>query len=127
MPSTTPSRRRRQRGFSLIVVFLLILIMVGIASAVMMSTQGDLQVAGHDREAATALYAAEAGITYAQWWLYRYPVPLVGQFTDVNPPLQWGAWQSFLNSAAPDVRSAFCTALRNVPGPPQALPPNPPV
>jgi type II secretory pathway pseudopilin PulG len=65
----------RQRGFSLIIVFLLIMVMVGLAAAVMTTTQGDLQVAGTDREGAIAFYAAEAGVAYAKDWLSAQSVP----------------------------------------------------
>lgn len=81
--------RNRQRGFSLIVVFLLIVVMVGLAAAVLVSTQGDLQVAGQDREAANAFYAAEAGIAFAKDWLAQQPVG-----TGKN------AWSTVLGSGA---------------------------
>src|SRR4051794_9983901 len=76
-----PPRLKRQRGFSLIVVFVIIIVMVGVASAVMITTQGDLQVAGSDREQMSALYAAEAGVSWAQWVLIRYPQPSTGPWT----------------------------------------------
>jgi Tfp pilus assembly protein PilX len=64
----------RQRGFSLIVVFLLVIVMVGIATTVLVSTQADLQVAGVDRESSQTFYAAEAGIAWAKDWLSAQPV-----------------------------------------------------
>lgn len=64
-----------QRGFSLVIVFLLIIVMVGLAAAVMTTTQGDLKVAGNDREGALAFYAAEAGVAYAKDWLSQQNVP----------------------------------------------------
>ena len=76
-----PLPRRRQRGFSLIVVFVIIIVMVGVASAVMITTQGDLQVAGNDREQMSALYAAEAGVSWAQWILFRFPQPTTTPWT----------------------------------------------
>jgi len=78
--------RNRQRGFSLIVVFLLIVVMVGVAAALLVTTQGDLQVAGQDREAANAFYGAEAGIAFAKDWLAQQPI--------------LGSWNSVLQSGA---------------------------
>ena len=111
-----PSEKRsRQRGFSLIVVFLIILVMVTIASAVMLGTQGDLQVAGHDREHATALYSAEAAVTWAEWLLYRYPTATPGL----------GAWTSLLSSTTGAVTQALCVNIRGLPqtNPPLQLQP----
>jgi hypothetical protein len=64
-----------QRGFSLVIVFLLIMVMVGLAAAVMTTTQGDLKVAGNDREGALSFYAAEAGVAFAKDWLAQQNVP----------------------------------------------------
>lgn len=60
---------RRQRGFSLIIVFLLVIAMVGAAAAVLLATQTDLQVTGHDRELNVGLSAAETGVAYAKDWI----------------------------------------------------------
>jgi hypothetical protein len=68
-PREHPRRDRDQRGFSLVIVFLIILVMVGLAAGVMVTTQGDLQVSGSDREAKVALYAAQAGMAQAQDYL----------------------------------------------------------
>jgi hypothetical protein len=72
---TGSGARSHQRGFSLVIVFLLIMVMVGLAAAVMTTTQGDLKVAGTDREGALAFYAAEAGVAYAKDWLSQQNVP----------------------------------------------------
>jgi Tfp pilus assembly protein PilX len=68
-PSAGAGRRRDQRGFSLVILFLIILVMVGIAAGVMVTTQGDLQVSGHEREAKVAYYAAQAGLAMAETYL----------------------------------------------------------
>lgn len=83
---------RRQRGFSLIIVFILVIAMVGIAAALMVSTQGDLQVAGQDRESATAFYAAEAGIAFAKDWL-----------TSANMGQGNATWSTLLASGVPQL------------------------
>ncbi|MSP61114.1 MAG: hypothetical protein EXR72_12365 [Myxococcales bacterium] len=89
-PLRTP--RRRQRGFSLIVVFLLITLMVGVAAMVMLSSQSDLQIAGQDRESMTAFHAAEAGVAFAKDWLAsKAPTP--------GPT----AFSVLLKSAAPEL------------------------
>lgn len=106
--STNP-RRRRQRGFSLIIVFLIVLVMVGISAAVMLTTQGDIQVTGHEREAAIALYAAEAGIAWGQQWVYRF----AENRTD-RP-----AWLTYVTAQSGAAASSFCTAPR-IAGPPIA-------
>ena len=69
---------RPQRGFSLIIVFLIIVVMSAVAGTVMVSTQGDLQVSAHDRESALAFYAAEAANAYGQQWLNRNVPPTLG-------------------------------------------------
>jgi Tfp pilus assembly protein PilX len=59
-------RRRRDRGFSLLVVFLLIIAMLGVAATVILSTQQNLSQAGQDREALQAFYAAENAVAQAK-------------------------------------------------------------
>jgi Tfp pilus assembly protein PilX len=81
--------RGRQRGFSLIIVFLLIIVMVGLAAALMVSTQGDLQVAGQDREAQSAFYAAEASIAFGKDWL-----------TSANIGAGTTSWSALLSSGS---------------------------
>ncbi|HWE31236.1 MAG TPA: pilus assembly PilX N-terminal domain-containing protein [Polyangia bacterium] len=61
--------RRRDRGFSLVIVFMLMTVMVGVAATVILSTQQDLSVAGQDREALQAFYAAEYGVAQAKDFL----------------------------------------------------------
>jgi hypothetical protein len=65
----TAPGRRRDRGFSLLVVFMLIIVMVGVAATVILSTQQDLSVAGQDREALQAFYAAEYAVAQAKDFL----------------------------------------------------------
>ena len=89
MPSRPP---KDQRGFSLIVVFLIIIVMAAVAAGVMTSTQGDLQVSGYDREAAVAFYTAEAGVAYAQRTL--------AQRVDTSNPR--AVWTSMLSAAWPE-------------------------
>ena len=57
---------RRQEGFSLLVVFLILSVMAAAAMAVLMTTRTDIKVAGHEREHAVAFYAAEAGLAYGK-------------------------------------------------------------
>jgi type II secretory pathway pseudopilin PulG len=67
------ARRRRDRGFSLLVVLMLITVMAGVAGTVILSTQQDLSAAGQDREALAAFYAAEDGVAQAKAWLAARP------------------------------------------------------
>ncbi len=81
----------QQQGFTLIVVFMIMIAMISVAAAVMVTTQGDLRVAGQDRQAAAAFYAAEAGDAFARDWLAKQNVGLgAGAFTAL---LQSGALQ----------------------------------
>ena len=58
------------------------------------TTQTDLQVAGQDREAATAFYAAEAGVAFAKDWLATQNLAQgAGAFSAI---LQSGAIHHFL-------------------------------
>ena len=65
----TPPRRRHDRGFSLLVVFVLITVMVGVAATVILSTQQDLSVAGQERGSLQAFYAAEYAVAQAKDFL----------------------------------------------------------
>ncbi len=87
--------RRRDRGFSLLVVFMLIMVMVGAAAAVMLATQQDLSVSGQDREQLQAFYAAEYAVAQAKDWL------AVNNAT----AYQNGSWTTFLTAAGPFVCS----------------------
>ena len=82
------SPRNRQRGFTLIVIFLLVILMVGMAATVLMSSQTDLQIAGQDRESTIAFYAAETGIAYGKDWLSANSHGAPGP----------SAWNAILNS-----------------------------
>jgi Tfp pilus assembly protein PilX len=80
-------RRRRDRGFSLIVVFLLVVLMVGVAAQVLLSTQEDVAVSGQDRESLTSFYAAEYGVAQAKDWLEKQTqtlYPTLSNFSDWN-------------------------------------------
>jgi Tfp pilus assembly protein PilX len=93
--------RHRQRGFTLIIIFLLIILMVGVAATVMLSSQTYLGISGQDREATVAFYAAETAVAYAKDLLRA-----VGPQTSGN-----GAWTPTLTPAtAPTWRgvSALC-------------------
>lgn len=122
---STRRRPARERGFTLIIVFLIIIVMVGIASAVMLSTQGDLQVSGHDRESATALYAAEAGVASAEWWMYRFPVLNTAKFLNSGAPgITVGAWHTLMSANGGGPKAMLCVNPAGAPvtSPPMGLP-----
>jgi len=52
---------------------MLITVMAGVAGTVILSTQQDLSLAGQDREALAAFYAAEDGVAQAKAWLAARP------------------------------------------------------
>jgi hypothetical protein len=68
---------------------MLIIVMVGAAAAVMVSTQQDLSVSGQDREQLQAFYAAEFAIAQAKDYLATNPAVL--NFTDWSPIFTPGA------------------------------------
>jgi Tfp pilus assembly protein PilX len=75
---------RRQRGFTLVLVFFLIILMVGVLTALLVSAQGDLQVAAVDRESTSSFYAAETGAAYGKdWLLSRSPSPGTAAWTPI--------------------------------------------
>ncbi len=55
-----------QRGFSLVVVFLILSLMAAAALAVLVTARSDIRVSGHERLRSVAFYAAEAGLAYAK-------------------------------------------------------------
>jgi Tfp pilus assembly protein PilX len=62
-------RRRRDAGFSLLVVFMLIAAMVGLSAGAVLTTQKELHVAASDREGRLALGAAEVAVAQGKAWL----------------------------------------------------------
>lgn len=75
---------RGQRGFSLVIVFLLLTMMAAAAMAVLLSARTDVRVSGHDRLNSVAFYSAEAGLAYAK----GYIIPKWNSSTFWTPVLQ---------------------------------------
>jgi Tfp pilus assembly protein PilX len=86
------ARSNRQRGFSMIVVFLLLMVMVALAATVLLVTQGDLRSTGQDRVAVESFYGAEAAVAYGKEFLY-------GRSNGVGA----GAWTGLLTSGVPQL------------------------
>jgi hypothetical protein len=86
------ARSTRQRGFSMIVVFLLLTVMVALAATVLLVTQGDLRSTGQDRVAVESFYGAEAAVAYGKEFLY-------GRANGVGA----GAWSALLSSGVPEL------------------------
>lgn len=80
-------QKRRQTGFSLIVIFLLLALMAAAATAVLLATRTDTRVAGRHRETTLAFFSAEAGIAYGKAFLTTQWSP-AGFWTGVldDPP-----------------------------------------
>lgn len=71
------------------VVFLLVMVMIGGAAAVMLSTQEDLAVSGQDREQLTAFYAAEYAVAQARDWLEKQAMTSYLASASNFKPLGW--------------------------------------
>ena len=93
---TCRSHKHKVSGFSLIVVFLLMILMLGVGGLVLLATRSDLQVAGFDRESSSTFYAAEAGSAFAKEWLIARAVGAGA-----------GSWNTVLQSA----QSQLCVAV----------------
>ncbi len=66
MSRSKSDRTRRQTGFSLIVIFLLLALMAAGATAVLLATRTDTRISGRHRERTLAFFSAEAGIAYGK-------------------------------------------------------------
>jgi type II secretory pathway pseudopilin PulG len=101
-------RRRRNRGFSLLIVFLLVGLMLAVAAPVLLTTQEDLAVAGQDRESLTSFYAAEYAVAQAKDWIAK-------QMQTVDPGLTnfpvsgWGPLLAVLATANEGCKSGPAT------------------
>ncbi len=61
----------KQRGFSLVIVFLLLAMMSAAAMAVLLSARSDVRVSGHDRLNSVAFFSAEAGLAYGKAYMLQ--------------------------------------------------------
>jgi hypothetical protein len=90
------NRGSRARGFSLLIVMMLVAVLVGGAAILMSSVQGQFQIAGQDRQAAAALYAADYAIAQGK------------AFIASQPGLFVGSWNPLLTSTNPAVNKYLC-------------------
>lgn len=65
--------RAREGGFSVIIVLILLIMLVGVALIVLSTSRGDVFGATNERESAIALYAAEAGIAHGKAYMASIP------------------------------------------------------
>lgn len=90
-------RANAQAGFSMIVVFLIMIAMVGAAASILLNTRANIRSSGQSREKIASRYVAEAGLARAKslatarWsnltrWgdLLTAPPPEVGVYHDFN-------------------------------------------
>jgi Tfp pilus assembly protein PilX len=63
------SRLARQRGSSLLIIFLVLTVMSALAMAVLLTTRSDIKISGSDREHSVAFATAEAGLAYGKSFL----------------------------------------------------------
>lgn len=82
MSRNNRARSRAQRGFSLIVIFLLLALMAAAATAVLLASRTDTRVSGRHRETTLAFFAAEAGVAYGKAFLTTQWQP-TGYWTSV--------------------------------------------
>lgn len=95
--SLHPRRASAQAGFSMIVVFLIMIAMVGAAASILLNTRANIRSSGQSREKIVSRYVAEAGLARAKslatanWnnltrWgsLLSAPPPEVGVYHDYN-------------------------------------------
>ena len=80
MPIRRP--RPKQGGFSVIIVLILLIMLVGLAMILLATSRGDLFGATNEREQAVAFYAAEAGISHGKAYMSSVPY---------DPVLKWKA------------------------------------
>jgi Tfp pilus assembly protein PilX len=69
LESSVVPRASRQRGFTIAIVFILMLVMVGVAGGTLFLAQAGLSTVGQDREQAMAFYAAEYAAAEAKAFL----------------------------------------------------------
>lgn len=121
--SRRPRRANAQVGFSMIVVFLIMIAMVGAAASILLNTRANIRSSGQSREKIVSRYVAEAGLARAKslatarWsnltrWggLLSAPPPEVGVYHDFNfggvdglPPVRARySFQFVDNSGDPD-------------------------
>jgi Tfp pilus assembly protein PilX len=100
-------RRRRDRGFSLLLVFMLITAMVGVAATVILSAQQDLSSAGHERETLQAFYAAEYGVAAAKDFLAG---ALAARKIDASNFAAGGGWTPILTELSARGATQGCAA-----------------
>jgi Tfp pilus assembly protein PilX len=120
---------KNQRGVTLIIALLLLLVLSMLAAGIIFVTQSETWASANDRTLTQARYAAEAGSQATINWLsHSYTAPTsFGSYTTTTVPVQARARQRVVLSAMsgvssnyPDstVQSAFNTALssQSVPG-----------
>jgi hypothetical protein len=64
--------RARESGFSVIIVLILLIMLVGIAMILLSTSRSDVFSAANERESAIAFYAAEAGVNHAKSVMATY-------------------------------------------------------
>jgi len=101
-----PSRRaRRDRGFSLVVIFLLMVVMTGTAIGVLIAGQTDLNLAGISREQQLALHAAEYAAARGKALIASQTQPMFDATT---------GWNGLLLSTSTPIVNAMCSTTLGV-------------
>jgi type II secretory pathway pseudopilin PulG len=80
VPSSAHRRPPRQGGFSLIIVLILLVMLVGLALILLSTSRADLFGATNEREQTIAFYAAEAGIAHGKAYMSSIPYDPVNKW-----------------------------------------------
>ncbi len=116
-------QKRRQTGFSLIVIFLLLALMAAAATAVLLATRTDTRISGRHRETTLAFFSAEAGLAYGKAFLATQWQPS-GFWTVVldDPPntvsYQVGGFDIAPGEKLPQMNSQYTYTFTNNPDDP---------
>ena len=123
MSRKTREHKRRHKGFSLIVIFLLLALMAAAATAVLLASRTDTRISGRHRESTLAFFSAEAGIAYGKAFLTTQWQP-TGFWTGVldDPPnavtYQVGGFNIAPGDTLPLMNSRYTYSFANNPDDP---------
>ncbi|MFH2006385.1 MAG: hypothetical protein ABI333_07360 [bacterium] len=115
---THSSTRRGQRGFSLIVIFLLLALMAAAATAVLLASRTDMRISGRHRESSLSFFSAEAGVAYAKQALatrWNATTYWTGVLSDapVTTSYEVGGIEISQGNKLPKLNSRFTYTFRN--------------
>ena len=97
--------RAREGGFSVIIVLILLIMLVGVALIVLSTSRGDVFGATNERESAIALYAAEAGIAHGKAYMASIPYDQARKYSAlIGVTLPKQTFEFVIPNTTPEVR-----------------------